>query len=102
MNSAQVKDDYASANTKATFNFVARRYDAEPDSLYAVSDEDARSYFNAHRSEKKWQQKAARSFAYVKFPATPTQEDIAAARDELASLRPEFESLKGKDDSLFV
>ncbi len=102
VNSAQVKDDYASNNTKATFNFVARRYDAEPDSLYAVSDDDARSYFNAHRSEKKWQQKAARSFAYVKFPATPTQEDIAATRKELEDLRAEFESLKGKEDSLFV
>lgn len=102
VNSAQVKDDYSANNTKATFNFVARRYDAEPDSLYAVSDDEARSYFNAHRAEKKWQQKAARSFVYVKFPATPTQEDIAATRDDLAGLRAEFESLKGKDDSLFV
>ncbi|MBP7515102.1 MAG: peptidylprolyl isomerase [Flavobacteriales bacterium] len=102
VNSAQVKDDYAATNTKATFNFVARRYDVEPDSLYAVNDDDVRSYFNAHRSEKKWQQKAARSFVYVKFPATPTQEDIAATRDELANLRPEFETLRGKADSLFV
>ncbi len=102
VNSAQVKDDFALNGTKATFNFVARRYDAEPDSLYVVSDDAARSWFNAHRSEKKWQQKAARSFVYVKFPAVPTQEDIAATRDDLASLRPEFESLKGKDDSLFV
>lgn len=102
VNSAQVEDDYTATNTKATFNFLARRFDAEPDSLYTVNDEDARSYFNAHRSEKKWQQKAARSFAYVKFPATPTQEDIAATREELADLRTEFETVKGKGDSLFV
>ncbi len=102
INSAQVKEEYVLNNTKATFNFVARRYDAEPDSLYAVNDGDARAYFNAHRTEKKWQQKAARSFVYVKFPATPTQEDIAATRDELAALRPEFETIKGSADSLFV
>ena len=101
-NSAQVKEDYALNNTKATFNFIARRYDAEPDSAYAVEDGDIRTYFNAHRSEKKWQQKAARSFAYVSFPAAPTQEDIAAVRDELAALRPEFASLEGAADSLFV
>ena len=94
-NSAQVKEDYALNNTKATFNFIARRYDAEPDSAYAVEDGDIRTYFNAHRSEKKWQQKVARSFAYVSFPAAPTQEDIAAVRDELAALRPEFASLEG-------
>lgn len=101
-NSAQVKEDFALNNTKATFNFVARRYDTEPDSLYAVADDDVRAYFNAHRSEKKWQQKAARSFVYVSFPAAATPEDVAAVRDELAALRPEFESLKGKADSLFV
>ena len=102
VNSSQVRDEFAAKNTKATFNFVAKRYDTEPDSLYPVSNDDLTAYFNSHRSEKKWKQTAARRFVYVRFPATATQEDINAVRDELAALKPEFSSTKGTADSLFV
>lgn len=102
VNSAEVKDDFVAKNTKATFNFVAKRYDAEPDSLYPVSDDDVQRYFSAHKDEKKWEQKAARSFAFVRFPATATKEDIDATRDALAALKPDFEAAEGKADSLFV
>ncbi len=102
VNSAQVKDEYAAKNTKATFNFVAKRYESEPDSLYVMADEDVKRYFDAHKGEKKWEQKAARSFVYVRFAATPTPEDITATRDELATLKPEFEAAHGKADSTFV
>ena len=44
-------------NEKAAFNFVAKRYDSEPDSLYPVSAEDLRRYYDAHKSEKKYEQK---------------------------------------------
>ncbi len=101
-NSAQTKDDYANNNTKATFNFVAKRYDAEPDSLYPVEESDIERYFNAHKSEKKWEQKAARRFAFVRFNASPTKEDIDATRDAIADLKPEFEAATGAADSLFV
>ena len=102
VNSAQVREEYAAKNTKATFNFVAQRYNAEPDSLYKVGDEDVRRYFDAHRGEKKWLQKAARSFVYVRVNASPNQEDIAASRDALATLKPQFEAAAGSADSLFV
>lgn len=102
VNSAEAKDDFAAKNTKATFNFVAKRYDAEPDSLYAVSDDDVQRYFNAHKDEKKWEQKASRAFAFVRFPATATKEDIEATREAVAALKPEFEAAKGIADSLFV
>jgi parvulin-like peptidyl-prolyl isomerase len=102
VNSSQLRDDFAAKNTKATFNFVAKRYDSEPDSLYPVGNDDLVAYFNSHRSEKKWKQSDARRFVYVRFSATPTQEDINAVRDELSALRPEFEAAKGQADSLFV
>lgn len=103
VNSAQAKDDFAAKNTKASFNFVAKRFDAVPDSLYPVKDEDVQRYFAAHSGEKKWKQTAARSFVYVRFNATPTAEDIAATRDDLAGLKKDLEDTKGaKADSAFV
>lgn len=102
VNSAQVKDEYAAKNTKATFNFVAQRYNAEPDSLYEPTESEISTYFSAHKSEKKWQQKAARSFMYVRANAVATPEDIAAIRDALEKLKPAFEANAGSADSLFV
>lgn len=102
VNSAQVADEYAAKNTKATFNFVAKRYDSEPDSLYTVGADDLNRYFSAHSSEKKWEQKASRGFVYVRTPASPTPEDIAAGQNDLLALKPEFSSTTGNADSLFV
>ncbi|HEX2617412.1 MAG TPA: SurA N-terminal domain-containing protein, partial [Flavobacteriales bacterium] len=103
VNSAQVKQEWAAKNTKATFNFVAKRFDAEPDSLYAVGDEDLRRYFDAHRNERKWHQKASRRFVYVRFPAVPTEGDMEETRKELEQLKPEFAAATDlKADSAFV
>ena len=102
VNSAQVKEQWAAKNTKATFNYVAKKIDQEPDSLYAVSDEDVRRYYDAHKSEKKWHQAASRGFAYVKFQATATPEDIAATEKEMQEWKLDFEAAHGKADSVFV
>lgn len=103
VNNAQVKQEWAAKNTKANFDFVAKRYDMEPDSLYPVSDEELRRYFDAHHNERKWEQKAARSFEYVRFMAPPTDADVESARKELADLAGDFGKAKGaKADSVFV
>ncbi len=103
VNSAQVKDDWAAKNTKADFDFVAQRYDSEPDSLYPVSDTELRRFYDAHKDERKWRQQASRSFAYVRFAAVPTQEDIANTRSEMTDLKTDFEETHGaKADSALV
>ncbi len=100
VNSAQAKEEFASKNRKATFTFVAKRYDSEPDSLYAVSDRDLRRYYDEHKGNPKHKQKAARSFEYVLFPVRPSELDRDALRSEMAKLREDFEG--ATDDSLFV
>jgi peptidyl-prolyl cis-trans isomerase D len=95
VNSSQVKDDWAAKNTKADFEFVAERYDSEPDSLYPVDDTELHRYYDAHKEERKWRQQASRSFAYVRFPAVPTQEDIANSRSEMMDLKTDFEAARG-------
>ncbi|MBL8002169.1 MAG: peptidylprolyl isomerase [Flavobacteriales bacterium] len=102
VNSTQVTDEYTQKNAKASFSFVAKRYDSEPDSLYKPTEEDIRRYYEAHKNEKKWEQRASRSFDYVRFPVVATEADIAAAQQEMADLLPAFRSAKGKEDSTFV
>ncbi len=100
VNSAEAKDDYLAKNRRANFNFVAKRYDSDADSLYVVSDSDLQRYYSQHKGERKYKQKPSRKFEFVLFPVIATEADRQAAMTELASLRPEFET--GANDSLFV
>jgi peptidyl-prolyl cis-trans isomerase D len=100
VNSAQARDEFAAKNTRATFNFVAKRYDSEPDSLYAVSDKDLRRFYDQHKNDKKYRQKASRRFEYVLFPVTPSEADRILGQRELSDLKPNFETTD--NDSSFV
>jgi peptidyl-prolyl cis-trans isomerase D len=103
VNSAQVKDDWAARNTKADFDFVAQRLDTEPDSLYPVSETELHRFYDVHKEDPKWKQRASRSFAYVRFAAVPTQEDIEATRSEMADLKTDLQEAHGfKADSALV
>ncbi|HRH67880.1 MAG: peptidylprolyl isomerase [Flavobacteriales bacterium] len=100
VNSAQAKDDYLAKNTKSSFNFVAKRYDSEPDSLYPVDDKDLRRYYDQHKTEKKYKQQASRKFEYVLFPVAPSDADRAMTQQELNDLRDAFAA--STNDSVFA
>ncbi len=100
VNSAQARDDHENKNIKASFNFVAKRYDSEPDSLYTVSDSELNRYYNEHKNDVRYRQKPGRRFEYVMFPVTPSQEDRAETQRMMAELREEFANTN--KDSLFV
>ena len=103
VNSAQVQDEWATKNTKADFQFVAQRLESEPDSLYPVNDTELRRYFDSHKNERKYRQTESRSFAYVQFKATPTQEDIDNGRTDMMGLKADFEAANTpKADSSLV
>jgi peptidyl-prolyl cis-trans isomerase D len=100
VNSAQARDEFNGKNVRATFNFVAKRYDSEPDSLYAVSDQDLRRYYDQHKNDPKHKQKASRSFDFVLYPVIATVQDRQAIMDEMVKLRDAFTA--ATDDSIFV
>lgn len=99
-NSAQARDEFEQKNLKATFNFVVKPFSGEPDSLYQPDENDLVKYYNAHKNDRKYRQKASRSFDFVTFAVTPTEEDKANAFQELAALKDDFQA--AVDDSLFV
>ncbi|MCB0771162.1 MAG: SurA N-terminal domain-containing protein, partial [Flavobacteriales bacterium] len=100
VNSTQAKDDYLAKNTKATFNFVAKRYDSEPDSLYQVEDKELERYYQQHKNDRKHRQQASRKFEYVLFPVVASAEDRQMAQVELQDLKADFETTD--NDSTFV
>lgn len=100
VNSAQARDEFEARSVRATFNFVAKRYDSEADSLYAASEKEVKKYYDEHKNEPKYEQKASRSFGYVIYPVRASQQDRQQAQKELADLRNEFE--RTDNDSLFA
>ncbi len=100
VNSAQARDEFQAREVRATFNFVAKRYDSEADSLYAASDKEVKKYYDEHKNEPKYEQKASRSFGYVIYPVRASEQDRQQAQKELADLRNEFE--RTDNDSLFA
>ncbi len=94
VNTAQVQDEWAAKNTKADFQFVAQRFDSEPDSLYQVSDTELRRFYDSHKNERKYRQTESRSFAFVQFKAAPSQEDITNAREDMMGLKADFEAAR--------
>jgi peptidyl-prolyl cis-trans isomerase D len=100
VNTAQARDDHEGKNLKASFSFVAKRYDSEADSLYTVSDKDLRRFYDEHKSELKYKQKPSRKFSYVLFPVQASEADRQQTLAELAGLREDL--LSTTNDSLFV
>ena len=100
VNTAQARDDHEGKNLKASFSFVAKRYDSEADSLYTVGDKDLRRFYDEHKSELKYKQKPSRKFSYVLFPVQASEADRQQTLAELAGLREDL--LSTTNDSLFV
>ncbi len=100
VNSAQARKEHSAKNEKSSFNFVALRYDSEPDSLYPVSDEDLRKFHGANKDLVKYNQKPSRKFEYALFPVVATAEDRDAVRAELEGMKEDLRT--AENDSLFV
>jgi peptidyl-prolyl cis-trans isomerase D len=100
VNSAQALDEFVSKNTKVSFNFVAKRYDSEPDSMFTLSESELQRYYDKHKDNVKHRQKPGRRFEYVTFPVSPSNTDAEDTQRSLAQLAEEFRVTP--NDSLFV
>jgi peptidyl-prolyl cis-trans isomerase D len=99
-NSLEAESNYVMQNKTVSFDFVLKQFNTIPDSVVTVEESDVRKYYNAHKNEDQYQQTVSRSFDYITFDVTPTAEDSAKIRTELAKLKDEFAA--ADDDSLYV
>ena len=95
------KHEYNAKKTVKNVTYVYQNYTKVPnDAVAEPSEEEVKEYYNAHKSEEKYKQKASRKISYFVIPVNPSKEDSAAAFDRLNKLKPKFAS--AKNDSLFV
>lgn len=72
-------------------SYVMVPYTTIADSTVKVSDDEIRSYMQAHKDQFK-RDKESRSVEYVLFSTAPSAADTAAVKNELESLKPQFEA----------
>ena len=99
VNSLEAKDDYEAKNKLVNFKYVRLDYSSIPDSKVTPSDDDFESYYNDHKQEFDNPQEL-RSIAYVSFNASPSKDDSAAIKAQVAKLLPDLKA--STNDSLFV
>lgn len=80
------QDSLAASSVDAAYVF--KPYSAEPDSLYKVSEAEAKAYYKQNR--EKYRDVTRRDMAYVSFPLKPGELDFEAAREGLSKLAQEF------------
>lgn len=80
------------------FDFIVKKYNDVPDSMFTVSNSDLQNYYNEHKNEFK--QEASRDIAYVSFDVTPSQDDNLDAQEWINGIVNEF--TQSENDAQFV
>ncbi|RYM35620.1 hypothetical protein ERX46_01120 [Brumimicrobium glaciale] len=95
------KHEYNAKKTVKNVSYVYQSFTKVPnDAVAEPTDEEVKKYFDAHKKDKKYNQKASRKIAYFVLPVNPSKEDSMASFDRLQKLKPKFAA--AKNDSSFV
>jgi peptidyl-prolyl cis-trans isomerase D len=78
--------------TKKNVKYIVQRYADIPEDEVSVSEDEVKEYYEAHKSEKKYEQEEGRTLDMVFFPVVPTEADRAAGKSLVKNLMPGFES----------
>lgn len=95
------KHEYNAKKTVKNVTYVYQNFTKVPsDAIAEPTDEEIKAYFEQHKNDKKYKQKASRKISYFTLPILPSKEDSLNALDYLSKLKPKFEETQ--NDSLFV
>lgn len=86
-NTLEGKYDHMAANKKVEFDYVLVTYASIPDSTVDLSDRQVRSYYNAHKSDAEYRQKAGRDVTFARIKVQATAEDAAAINTALTTTK---------------
>ena len=87
-------------NNTTDVEFVMVPYGFQTDSTIVVSDSEINRYYKAHKEQ--YRQQASRDIEYVVFEVVPSDEDIAAANEQVLKVYDEFASADAADMKGFL
>lgn len=99
--SLEGKHEYMAQKEVKNVSYVFQNFSKATDEMIGeISDEDIKAYYNKHKNDKKYAQKASRKIAYFAIPVQPNGDDSLRTKQILEKMIPSFE--KAKNDSNFV
>ncbi len=88
VNALEVENGVNNANRTFSGEWIGKKYNTLPDSLFNISDAEIKSFYNSHKSLFK--QLPSRNLSYVVFEVAPTEADELAISREAESVGAEF------------
>lgn len=96
VNKLEVASGVDAANRKASGRWISKKYTSVPDSLFEITGNEIKAYYNAHKEAFK--QTPSISLSYVVFNVDPTDDDMLAIENEARATGADFaatEDVKG-------
>ncbi|MBO8445089.1 MAG: SurA N-terminal domain-containing protein [Bacteroidetes bacterium] len=87
-------------NNTTDAEFVMVPYGFTTDSTIVVTDKEIKDYYDAHK--EMYRQQASRDIEYVVFEVVPSDDDIAAANEEVMKVYDEFAATEKADMKSFL
>lgn len=100
VNALEVADGVNAANETFAGRWAGKRYASVPDSLFTVTSNEIRSYYNSHKNQ--FRQTPSRSISYVVFDVAPTDDDLLAIEKQAAQTGAEFAETAPEELRSFV
>ena len=85
-------------NKSVNFDYIALNFSSVPDSAVTVTENDLKTYFNAHKEQYK--QEKSRKIEYITYPVTPSAKDFKDAEEWINDIKSDFEN--ASDNAQFV
>ena len=95
------KNEYESKKTVKNVSYVYQNFTKVPqDAIGEITEEELKAYFEEHKNDEEYKQKASRKVSYFAIPVSPGKADSARVMDILQGAKEKFKDVK--NDSLFV
>jgi peptidyl-prolyl cis-trans isomerase D len=95
------KEEYQAQKTVKNVTYVYQSYTKVPqEAVGEVTEEEIKKYYENHKTEEKYKQKASRKLAYFSANVTPSKSDSAEVINLLERMVPKFKQTE--KDSIFV
>lgn len=99
-NSLEGAYDYEAAQSKVSFNYVVKKYIDIPNDEVEVSDRDVKRYYEAHKNDKEFEQRAGRDITFARVSVKPTAEDATLIENAMVELKNAWAN--AEDDTEFL
>lgn len=99
-NTLEGKREFLRGEEKVDFRYVLKRYTSIPDDEVEVSDRDVRNYYNAHKHESQYDQRAGRDLEYIRIPIAPNFDDRKRIEAQFEQWQKDW--TEAEDDEAFL